>query len=177
MIVRPRSHWLRMLFTLRGSVLMDIASQLLIAIGFAVIVTVLHGRLFLWKVTLTFVPFSLIGLTLAIFLGFRNNTSYARYWEARVLWGTLLNDSRALARQALTLVDSIGVMTPVIVGFIAYTFFAPEALSSQIEEPFGTEPNDVALDALAMGIEASLRETLGETDLPPPSQPVNYVLT
>jgi putative membrane protein len=75
------------------------------------------------------------------------------------------------------LVDSIGVMTPVIVGFIAYTFFALEALSSQIEEPFGTEPNDLALDALAMGIEASLRETLGETDLPPPSQPVNYVLT
>jgi putative membrane protein len=52
--------------------------------------------------------FSLIGLTLAIFLGFRNGTSYARYWEARTLWGGVLNDTRALVRQALTLVDTEG---------------------------------------------------------------------
>ena len=229
--------------------------------------TVLHGRLFQWKIPLNFVPFSLIGLTLAIFLGFRNGTSYARYWEARTLWGTLLNDTRTLLRQALTLsdapsqaallaarliafvhalrhqlrrtdpaadferllsvedrerpapgalqagaaaadgrrvaarpapgraasppalvqamegplgrltdalggceriagtpipftytviihrtiylycvllpfglVDAIGPMTPVIVAFIAYTFFALEALGAQIEEPFGTDP-------------------------------------
>src|SRR6185312_15755664 len=79
MIVRPRPHWLRMLFVWRGSVLQDIAPQLLWTTAFAVLVTVLHGRLFQWKVPLNFVPFSLIGLTLAIFLGFRNGTSYSRY--------------------------------------------------------------------------------------------------
>jgi hypothetical protein len=37
-----------------------------------------------------------------------------------------------------------------------------EALSAEIEEPFGTEPNDLLLDALSISIEAPLRETLGE---------------
>ncbi len=292
MIIRPRPHWLRMLFVLRGSVLPDILPQLAAATGFAVLVTVLHGRLFQWKVPLNFVPFSLMGLTLAIFLGFRNSTSYARYWEARTLWGTVLNESRSLVRQALTLadapqqarpfalrvaafahalrhqlrgsdsgedlrrllppdecarvaaaryrpamlllmagewiaerrregrieavlmpameaplmrlsealggceriastpipftysvlihrtiyfyclllpfglVDAIGFMTPVIVAFIAYTFFALEALGSEIEEPFGTAPNDLALDAICATIEASVREMAGEA-LPP----------
>jgi len=288
MIVRPRPHWLRMLFVWRGSVLQDIAPQLLWTTAFAVLVTVLHGRLFQWKVPLNFVPFSLIGLTLAIFLGFRNGTSYSRYWEARTLWGSLLNESRTLVRQLLTLadapdgvglpvarliafvhalrhqlrgsdpgadlarllppedcerlqaarfkpamlllmvgewlrdlrrqgrlepvlvqamelplgrltealggceriastpipftysviihrtiylycvllpfglVDAIGPMTPVVVTFIAYTFFALEALGAEIEEPFGTAPNDLALDAMSNTIESTLREMMGE---------------
>jgi ion channel-forming bestrophin family protein len=75
------------------------------------------------------------------------------------------------------LVDSIGAMTPVIVTFVAYTFFALEALSSEIEEPFGTEPNDLPLDAMSEGIQTTLLELLGERDLPAAPAPVNYVLT
>ena len=37
------------------------------------------------------------------------------------------------------------------------TFFALEALGDEIEEPFGMMPNDLALDAIVSGIEASLR--------------------
>lgn len=37
--------------------------------------------------------------------------------------------------------------------------------------PFGTSPNDLALDAVARTIEITLRETLGEPDLPAPLQP------
>jgi putative membrane protein len=292
-IVRPRPHWLRMLFVWRGSVLHKIAPQLLAIAAFAVVVTVLHGQVFAWKIPLNFVPFSLIGLTLAIFLGFRNSTSYARYWEARTLWGGLLNDTRSMLRQALTLpddpgeagllakrlmafvhalrhqlrrtdpaadferllptddrarlapvrfkpallllmagewvrdrhragqldtmlvhsmqeplgrltaalggceriastpipftyaviihrtiylycvllpfglIDAIGAMTPVIVAFIAYTFFALESLGDELEEPFGLEPNDLALDAISAMIESTLREMTGET-LPAP---------
>ncbi len=94
MIVRPPLHWLRMVFVWRGSVLRDIAPQLLLVTGFAILVTVMHGRLFEWKVPLNFVPFSLIGLTLAIFLGFRNNTSYARYWR-RACSGAVCSTRRA----------------------------------------------------------------------------------
>jgi len=74
------------------------------------------------------------------------------------------------------LVDSIGSMTPVIVAFIAYTFFALEALGAEIEQPFGTELNDLPLDALARTIENNLREALGETLLPEP-EAQDYVLT
>ena len=75
-----------------------ILPQLLATTLFAVAVTALHGQVLRWKVPLNFVPFSLVGLTLAIFLGFRNSTSYARWWEARTLWGVLLNECRTLPR-------------------------------------------------------------------------------
>ena len=45
-----------------------------------------------------------LGTALAIFLAFRNRSSYDRWWEARKLWGRMVNDSRNWARQALTLV-------------------------------------------------------------------------
>lgn len=303
MIVRPRLNWWRMLFVLRGSVLVDIAPQLLGMTGFAILVTVLHGQIFTWKIPLNFVPFSLIGLTLAIFLGFRNSTSYARFWEARVLWGNAMNDARNLTRHALTLldtpgqarelvvlliafvhllrhqlrgtdpradverllgpeqqravtgarfkpamalllagqwlrerrlagqiaaplqqvmeeglnrltdvlggceriattpipftyaviihrtiyaycvllpfglVDSIGPTTPVVVAVLAYTFLALEALGAELEDPFGTRANDLALDAISITIEATLCEMLGEP-APPLLQPGDdYLVT
>lgn len=43
-----------------------------------------------------------MGTALAILLGFRNNSAYDRWWEARRLWGGLVNDSRSLARQILS---------------------------------------------------------------------------
>lgn len=72
MIVRDRPNWLRLLFVWRGSILSQILPQLLAALGFAVLVTLVHGHVWRWKVPLNLVPFSLIGLALAIFLGFRN---------------------------------------------------------------------------------------------------------
>ena len=74
------------------------------------------------------------------------------------------------------LLDSIGPTTPLIVAFIAYTFFALEALAAQLEEPFGTAPNDLALEAISLTIKATLRETLGERDLPAPPVAVDFVL-
>jgi putative membrane protein len=317
MIVRPRPSWIGLLFARRGSLMPRIAAQLLFVCALSFAVVAVHGTLFHWKVTLTAAPFSLMGVSLAIFLGFRINASYDRYWEARKLWGGVLIEARNLARQALTviapavqavpppaaeppvpaaagdqaadvrafvlglagfaasmrnqlrlmpadsglhallpaplvarlpglrhapqavglwlgqqlqdwraqerlppalalvmeqsldrlmgllggceriagtplpftysvilhrsaycycfllpfgLVDSIGWMTPLVVGFVSYTFFALESLSDEIEEPFGTQPNDLALDALVVGIESSLRELLGDT-LPPLPQP------
>ena len=55
--------------------------------------------------SLTLVPFQLIGLALSIFLGFRNNACYDRFWEARKHWGSLINNSRSFARGVLLMVD------------------------------------------------------------------------
>jgi ion channel-forming bestrophin family protein len=40
------------------------------------------------------IPVSLLATILSVFLAFRNNNSYARWWEARQLWGELINASR-----------------------------------------------------------------------------------
>ncbi len=44
---------------------------------------------------------TLLGTTLAFFIGFNNNQAYARWWEARKIWGALVNDSRSWARGIL----------------------------------------------------------------------------
>jgi ion channel-forming bestrophin family protein len=67
--------------------------------------------LFVWDVIVTvfyyFVPFkapslplTLFGSALALFLGFRDNSAYERWWEARQLWGSMINASRNIARAA-----------------------------------------------------------------------------
>lgn len=50
-------------------------------------------------------PIGTLGSALTIFLAFRANAAYGRWWEARQLWGSLVNTSRAIARQALTALD------------------------------------------------------------------------
>lgn len=52
----------------------------------------------------TLVP-SILGTALAFFIGFNNNQAYARWWEARKIWGTLVNNSRTWARQILYFPD------------------------------------------------------------------------
>lgn len=48
-------------------------------------------------------PLTLFGSALALFLGFRDNSAYERWWEGRVLWGAMINSSRSLARAARNL--------------------------------------------------------------------------
>ena len=104
MIVRDRPAGLRLFLVLRGSVLQRIQATLLVNIVFAAIITLVHGNLFDVKITVTPIPFTLIGLPLAIFLGFRNNTAYDRYWEGRKLWGEMVICARTLARQCQSLI-------------------------------------------------------------------------
>lgn len=47
-------------------------------------------------------PFTVAGAALSIFLAFRNNAAYDRYWEGRSLWGRLVNTSRSFTRQLIT---------------------------------------------------------------------------
>lgn len=40
-------------------------------------------------------PITLIGIALAFYVGFKNNSSYDRTWEARKIWGAIVNSSRS----------------------------------------------------------------------------------
>jgi putative membrane protein len=54
-------------------------------------------------VALPHIPLALFGSAIGVILAFRNQSSYGRWWEARTLWGSLVNNSRSWARQATTL--------------------------------------------------------------------------
>lgn len=307
MIVRPKQHWLRLIFVWHGSVLHKILFRLLLNFSMAVVAVLGMAQFQAWGLHLSTAPFSLIGIALAIFLGFRNSASYDRFWEARKLWGMLLVTARSLLRQAQTLtgrrpddpavreftalliafayqlkhqlrqtspqadlerllppalaqrltkasypcvlllremgqwvqaqhaagrlsdirvqamdgnlneltayhggcerlastpipyaysvllhrtvyvyctllpfslLDSAGVLTPLISVFISYAFMALDAIASELEEPFGIEPNDLALDAMCITIERSLLELDDADQLPQPHQPTeDHVLT
>lgn len=55
------------------------------------------------------IPFSvaaILGSALAIFIAFRNQSAYGRWWEARTIWGGIINNSRIFARQIIANVDN-----------------------------------------------------------------------
>ncbi len=108
MIIRPHNpSALTLLFSLKGSIIPAIWRKVLFTVLISSAVVAIHGTLFHFKVVLTATPFTLWGLTLAIFLGFRNTVAYQRFWEARTLWGELLIVSRNLTRQTLSLLPSL----------------------------------------------------------------------
>lgn len=53
-------------------------------------------------ITLPVVPVTILGGALAIFLGFRNNSAYDRWWEARKVWGGIVNASRTFGVMVCT---------------------------------------------------------------------------
>ena len=99
MIVRRRPNLLAILFTLRGSILPQVAPTVAGLAAFSCLVVAAEQR---WPeafpVTAGIGPFTLIGLALSIFLSFRNSACYERWWEARKAWGALVVEARGLAR-------------------------------------------------------------------------------
>ncbi len=77
------------------------------------------GLLFVWDIVVTLayvylphpwlnlpvLPMSLLGSALALFMSFRNNSAYSRWWEARTLWGAMVNASRSYGREILYFID------------------------------------------------------------------------
>ena len=106
MIVRETPNLLRLFFEIRGSVIRRIYPRVLIVMFMSAIVVWAHTRHPTLVPLVDGAPFYLIGLTLSIFLGFRNNACYDRWWEGRRLWGHLLAHSRDLARQTIILLPS-----------------------------------------------------------------------
>ncbi|MCX7256722.1 MAG: bestrophin family protein [Polaromonas sp.] len=109
MIVRDRPSGIRLFFLVRGSILPRIRMTLLVNTLSAILVTLAHGNLFDVKITLSTIPFTLMGLPLAIFLGFRNSAAYDRYWEGRKLWGELVLRCRSLSRQCQSFIQPVAL--------------------------------------------------------------------
>ncbi len=103
MIVRDRANTLTLLTTLRGSILQRVAPRLLALFLLSLGVTLAHAIRPRPDWPLATVPFTLLGLGLSIFLGFRNSACYDRWWEGRRQWGMLIAESRALIREITAL--------------------------------------------------------------------------
>jgi ion channel-forming bestrophin family protein len=79
----------------------DILQHLIIATVITVAYAVLGWR---W-LAIPWLPVALIGTAVAFLTGFKNNASYDRLWEARRIWGAIVNASRTwgvMARDYVT---------------------------------------------------------------------------
>lgn len=51
-------------------------------------------------IAISWLPVAMLGTAVAFIVGFKNNASYNRLWEARQIYGGIINDSRSFAVKA-----------------------------------------------------------------------------
>ncbi|MEC7518712.1 MAG: bestrophin family ion channel [Myxococcota bacterium] len=66
-------------------------------------VWILHRELDIKRMVIPFNAIATLSVALSIYLGFKNNQAYDRWWEARKIWGLIVNYSRGFAREVLIL--------------------------------------------------------------------------
>lgn len=105
MIVREYPTIWKLFFINKGSIVTMIRFRLLIIFLLALLATIVN---YYWPGVFTSVHlgyFTMVGLALSLFLGFRNNTAYERWWEGRSIWGALVKESRSVARTCRSVLD------------------------------------------------------------------------
>ena len=87
-------------------VLSYVWTPLAYATAVAIAVVVIRRSTDSGQLAIPFAPVGTLGAALAIFVAFRNNASYGRWWEARTVWGGIHNSARILARQLVASTDN-----------------------------------------------------------------------
>lgn len=87
--------FLKSAMTVNGSVTPKVLTQVLMTTLYATFISVMS--LFFHWLSISVSPFEYAGLVMGLILVFRVNAGYDRWWEARKLWGSLVNNSRNLA--------------------------------------------------------------------------------
>jgi putative membrane protein len=114
MIIRAKPSILQLFFVMRGSIVPNIILQILFVTVLSVVLVVEDH----YFVTIPAIPlqvFWVFGVALSLFLGFRNNAAYIRWWEARTLWGQLIGDVRCLSRESLVFLGECNARNDVLV--------------------------------------------------------------
>ncbi|RNL49757.1 bestrophin family protein [Pedobacter jejuensis] len=78
---------------------------------------------------------TVLGTAIAFFIGFNNNQAYDRWWEARKVWGALVNDSRSYTRALLNYVDGEDeCVRRMIYRHIAFLYALKASLRGTVDE-------------------------------------------
>jgi len=104
----------------RGSVFRLLAWQwkaVVVFLVFSAAISVLHYWVYP-PARIPALPLAVVGGALGIFVSFRTNSAYARWWEGRQLWGRLVNASRHLCSQSLSYFPPDGDGRALAVGLV-----------------------------------------------------------
>ena len=89
------SSFLKNALALRGSVTPKVFNKVLFMVAYSIIISCL--KFLIPAISLSVGPFEYAGLVMGLILVFRVNSGYDRWWEARKIWGSVVNESRNLA--------------------------------------------------------------------------------
>ncbi len=73
---------------------------------YSIVIAALYDSFHITRITIPLSVPMILGTVISLLLGFRSNQAYDRWWEARIVWGAIVNDSRSLARQIITFVNN-----------------------------------------------------------------------
>ncbi|MFL9836712.1 bestrophin family ion channel [Flavobacterium sp. ST-75] len=80
----------------------------LYSILYATLITLVYRSLFRafdFDISLNWQPITVLGIAVAFYLGFKNSASYDRAWEARKIWGGIVNNSRGFGTSVVSFVQ------------------------------------------------------------------------
>ncbi len=97
-----------------------IGPHLIVLLAYDVIVTYLYVGVGWQWVSVDNLPLPLLGSAIALIVTFRNNAAYDRWWEARTLWGAVVNNSRSFARCLIAMTGDPALQARLIRHQIAY---------------------------------------------------------
>lgn len=83
-------------------VLGKIRVELLLAIVYTITFELIHHYFITISLSIPIAIPTMIGTIISLLLAFKSNQAYDRWWEARIIWGSIVNDSRTLVRQLIT---------------------------------------------------------------------------
>lgn len=79
--------------------------EILLVAVYTLVIVLLHDKFDLKHMAIPLSVPMIMGTVISLLLAFRSNQAYDRWWEARTIWGAIVNDSRSFSRQVLSFVD------------------------------------------------------------------------
>src|ERR1044072_3930007 len=89
-----------------GYVFGKVKIELMLILVYSLAIAVIHEWFLEVPISIPLAVPAVLGTVISLLLGFRSNQAYDRWWEARQVWGAIVNDSRTLARQVLNFTES-----------------------------------------------------------------------
>jgi len=83
-------------------VLGKIKVELGLVVAYTILFEVFHHYFINISVDIPIAIPTMVGTIISLLLAFKSNQAYDRWWEARIIWGSIVNESRTLIRQVLT---------------------------------------------------------------------------
>ncbi|MDR6806257.1 putative membrane protein [Dyadobacter sp. BE34] len=79
--------------------------EILFVTIYGIAIEVIYQNFHITNISIPMTVHSVLGTIISLLLAFRSNQAYDRWWEARIVWGAIVNDSRTFARQILSLME------------------------------------------------------------------------